>query len=161
MVVAAQKAVRVRQCEETIRPPLPAGRPGRKDVPDEVREAAKRTAFVARFIVLREGRRSRAHRLIEAMTWEEETTAAELYKKFRDAFIENGDKLGPVDRDLKRALEHASCSADYFVEQYADRTTLSFREALEDYERSNRLLFGDDPHDVPRSGGWRLPSDPK
>lgn len=90
------------------------------------------------------------------MKWTTATTAEDLYRSFREAFISNGDKLQPVDRDLKRALEHADCSANYFVDQYAGRVTLSFREALEDYERSNRLLFGDDPEEVPRSGGWRL-----
>ena len=122
----------------------------------QARRAALRTAFVARFIVLREGRRSRAHRLIEELAWTDTTTIEELHKRIRDAFIENGDKLQPVDRDLKRALEHARCSVDHFIEQYLGRNVLSFRQALEDYERSNRLLFGDDPQEVPRSGGWRL-----
>ncbi len=90
------------------------------------------------------------------MHWNTDTTADDLYREFRQAFITNGDKLQPVDRDLNRALEHADCSANYFVDQYADRVTLSFRESLEDYERSNRLLFGDDPEEVPRTGGWRL-----
>jgi len=120
--------------------------------------SAMRTAFVARFIVLREGRRSRAHRIIEQMSWDENTTAEELMKCFREAFVENGDKMQPVDRDLKRAMEHARCSVNYFAEQYADRSVLSFHEALLDYERSNRLLFGENPKDVPRSGGWRLPN---
>lgn len=117
-----------------------------------------RTAFVARFIVLREGRRSRAHRVIEAMEWNEATTAEDLYQMFREAFMANGDKLQPVDRDLNRALDHAKCSATYFIEQYIGRATLNFHEALADYQRSNRLLFGDDDEEVPRSGGWRLPS---
>lgn len=128
----------------------------RRSVDPKRELAARRTAFVARFIVLREGRRSRAHRQIEEMSWSEETTAEDLYRLFRDAFIANGDKLQPVDRDLKRALEHAQCSAGYFVDQYVERETLSFKDALEDYERSNRLLFGDNPEDVPRTGGWRL-----
>ena len=131
----------------------------RKNVAPEQERAARRTAFVARFIVLREGRRSRAHRQIEDLAWAEATTAEELYKLIRQAFVANGDKLQPVDRDLKRALEHAQCSAGYFVDQYVERQTLSFKDALEDYERSNRLLFGDNPEEVPRTGGWRLPSD--
>ena len=131
----------------------------RGDFDEKTRSAAMRTAFVARFIVLREGRRSRAHRIIESMTWNEQTTADELCHKFREAFMNNGDKLQPVDRDLKRALEHARCSANYFVEQYIGRCTLSFRDALADYERSNKLLFGDSKEEVPRSGGWRLPSE--
>lgn len=128
----------------------------RKEIDPLTRISATRTAFVARFIVLREGRRSRAHRVIEGMTWDATTTAEELYDLFRQAFIDNGDKLQPVDRDLNRAFEHASCSAAYFADQYMGRITESFRDALEDYEKSNRLLFGDDPEEVPRSGGWRL-----
>lgn len=130
----------------------------RKKVDPVTRNSALRTAFVARFIVLREGRRSRAHRIIEEMAWSEETQALELYERFRQAFIENGDKLQPVDRDLKRAWAHAERSVDYFIEQYLGRTCLSFCEALEDYDRSNRLLFGDDPANVPRNGGWRVPT---
>ena len=118
--------------------------------------AAVRTAFVARFIVLREGRRSKAHRLIEEMVWSDCTTVDELYARFRQAFIDNGDKLQPVDRDLRRALEHAKCSVGHFVTQYIGRSTLSFSQALEDYDRSNRLLFGDDQSEIPRSGGWRM-----
>ena len=118
-----------------------------------------RTAFVARFIVLREGRRSRAHRVIERMEWDEETTAEALCARFREAFLTNGDKLQTVDRDLRRALDHARCSANYFVEQYLGRSCLSFKEALNDYERSNRLLFGEAPDAIPRSGGWHLPSE--
>ena len=36
---------------------------------------ARRTAFVARFIVLRESKRTRAHRVIETMEWADQTTA--------------------------------------------------------------------------------------
>ncbi len=124
----------------------------------ELLRVALRTAFVSRFIVLREGRRSRAHREIEKMSWTEESTAEDLYKQFREAFEKNGDKLQPVDRDLKRAMQHAKRSVDFFIEQYTERSTLSFQQALEDYERSNALLFGDDEEDAPRTGGWRLPS---
>ena len=129
----------------------------RTDIDPKIRLIAKRTAFVARFIVLREGRRSRAHRLIENLEWSEETTAEELSKRFREAFQSNGDKLQPVDRDIKRALEHAEYSADYFTDQYIERQSLSFHQALSDYERSNRLLFGDSQKELPRSGGWRIP----
>lgn len=118
--------------------------------------AALRTAFIARFIVLREGRRSRAHRAIEELEWSSQTTAAELAKMIRQTFIANGDKLGPVDRDIRRALDHAECSARYFIDQYAGRSTLSFKQALLDYQRSNQLLFGDAGEPVPRKGGWRL-----
>lgn len=133
-------------------------RAGQRNDP-ELHRVALRTAFVSRFIVLREGRRSRAHREIEQMAWGEETTAEDLYQAFREAFQKNGDKLQPVDRDLKRAMEHAKRSVDFFIEQYTDRSTLSFKEALADYERSNALLFGDDDEDAPRKGGWRLPSE--
>lgn len=137
---------------------LPNPPPSRrlKEIDPEQQRSATRTAFVARFIVLREGRRSRAHRIIENMIWDDTTTAEELAEMFRQAFIENGDKLGPVERDIRRALEHARCSANYFINQYVGRSTISFAQALEDYQRSNRLLFGDEEETVPRSGGWRV-----
>jgi hypothetical protein len=119
------------------------------------KRAAVRTAFVARFIVLREGRRTRAHRMIEQMQWDSNTSAEQLAERFREAFVTNGDKLGPVDRDLKRALEHAESSVNFFIAQYLERETLSFPEALADYERSNELLFGDEPDAPMRTGGWR------
>jgi len=118
---------------------------------------ARRTAFVARFIVLRESKRSRSHRIIEQMVWEDLTTAEELYERFRDVFIKNGDNLEPVDRDLRRALAHANRSINHFIGEYETRSTLDFIDALYDYERSNQLLFGDDEH--PKLGGWRLPQD--
>lgn len=136
-------------------------RASRANKSPELLESARRTAFVSRFIVLREGRRSRAHREIEQMTWTTETTTEELCKMFRQCFIDNGDKLTPVDRDLNRAMEHADTSAAFFADQYVDRMTLSFQEALLDYERSNCLLFGDEAPEegavTPRTGGWRLP----
>ncbi len=130
----------------------------RKSVDPERRRIALRTAFVARFIVLREGRRSKAHRLIEQLSWGPESTVQDIYRDIRGAFLKNGDKLGPVDRDLRRALEHAQRSVDHFIGQYCERATLSFREALQDYLKSNQLLFGEDASgpEVPRSGGWRL-----
>lgn len=116
---------------------------------------ARRTAFVARFIVLRESKRTRAHRVIEMMSWRPTTSAEELCAEFRRIFVENGDNMQPVDRDLRRALAHASRSLNYFIHEYALRATGSFIEALEDYERSNSLLFGND--EQPKPGGWRLP----
>ena len=119
--------------------------------------AARRTAFVARFIVLRESKRSRAHRIIELMTWDSSTSAEELAQRFRDEFVKNGDNMGPVDRDVKRALAHSSRSLNHFIREYSSRATLSFIDALFDYEKSNALLFGGD--EQPRTGGWRLPSE--
>ena len=58
---------------------LPDARNRRQVVSGDVMKSAERTAFVARFIVLREGRRSRAHRQIEQLCWEIETTAEDLY----------------------------------------------------------------------------------
>ncbi len=116
---------------------------------------ARRTAFVARFIVLREAKRSRAHRVIEAMEWDEKTTAEVLYDRFREAFINNGDNMMPVDRDLRRALAHANPSLRHFIEEYASRATTSFIGSLYDYEKSNELLFKDGEN--PRLGGWRMP----
>jgi hypothetical protein len=119
--------------------------------------AALRTAFIARFIVLREGRRTKAHRALEHLRWDESTTIEALYDLVRTAFVKNGDKMAPVDRDLRRALEHARCSAEYFAEQYIHRKILSFEQALIDYHKSNLLLFGDENSFKPRSGGWRIP----
>jgi len=116
---------------------------------------ARRTAFVARFIVLRESKRSRSHRIIERMEWRDQTTAEELLNRFRAVFENNGDNLLPVDRDLNRALAHASRSLGHFVSEYSLRATDNFIDALYDYEKSNALLFGED--EEPRQGGWRLP----
>ncbi len=118
---------------------------------------ARRTAFVARFIVLRESKRSRSHRLIEQMEWSDHTSAEELAERFREIFRHNGDNMEPVERDIRRALAHASRSLNHFISEYALRSTLNFIDALYDYERSNKLLFGDDEH--PKLGGWRLPQD--
>ena len=118
---------------------------------------ARRTAFVARFIVLRESKRTRAHRTIELMEWDDNTTPEELAEKFRQVFKENGDNMVPVERDLRRALAHSSRSLNYFVREYASRATTSFIDSLFDYERSNTLLFGAD--EQPKPGGWRLPKE--
>ncbi|MBX7144126.1 MAG: hypothetical protein K1X79_06725 [Oligoflexia bacterium] len=118
---------------------------------------ARRTAFVARFIVLRESKRTRAHRIIETMSWDESTTAEELAKRFRQVFVDNGDNMVPVDRDINRAVAHASRSLNFFIHEYAARSTLNFIDALYDYERSNSLLFGSD--EQPKPGGWRLPNE--
>jgi len=118
---------------------------------------ARRTAFVARFVVLRESKRTKAHRVIEMMEWSDDISAEELLQKFRDVFIQNGDNMMPVDRDLNRAIAHASRSLNHFVSEYAARATTNFIDALYDYERSNALLFGNDEH--PKPGGWRLPQE--
>jgi len=120
---------------------------------------ARRTAFVARFIVLRESKRTRAHRVIELMEWEDLTTVEELATRVRNAFVANGDNMIPVDRDLRRAFAHSQRSLKYFVQEYSVRSTNSFIEALIDYERSNSLLFGAD--EQPKPGGWRLPHELK
>ena len=123
---------------------------------DEMRlQRARRTAFVARFIVLREAKRTRSHRIIEMMEWSADCTAEALAARFRQVFVENGDSMGPVDRDIRRALAHASRSLQHFVREYEARCTVNFIEALIDYDRSNQLLFGDD--EQPKPGGWRLP----
>ncbi len=116
---------------------------------------ARRTAFVARFIVLRESKRTRAHRAIELMEWVNFTTVEELATRFRAAFVANGDNMVPVDRDLRRAFAHSHRSLKFFITEYSLRSTRDFIEALEDYERSNELLFG--LEDQPKPGGWRLP----
>jgi hypothetical protein len=119
--------------------------------------AARRTAFVARFIVLREGKRSRAHRKIEQLAWQRHTTAEELADIIRAVFRENGDNMRPVERDVKRALSHSARSLNYFISEYATRATLNFVDSLWDYERSNALLFGQG--DRPKPGGWHLPQE--
>ena len=116
---------------------------------------ARRTAFVARFIVLREAKRTRAHRAIETMEWGDLTTVEELAHRFREAFCQNGDNMFPVDRDIRRAVAHSYRSIKFFVTEYSLRATIDFVEALVDYERSNQLLFSDD--ETPKPGGWRLP----
>lgn len=118
---------------------------------------ARRTAFVARFIVLREGKRTRAHRVIEQMAWGDQTTVEELLERIRQVFVDNGDNMMPVERDLRRASAHASRSLNHFVYEYAKRATTNFIDALYDYERSNQLLFGND--EQPKPGGWRLPKE--
>ncbi len=118
---------------------------------------ARRTAFVARLIVLRESKRTRAHRVIEMTDWDEDTSAEELCERFRAIFVENGDSMGPVERDLRRAMAHANRSLNHFVREYEQRANLSFIDALFDYERSNQLLFG--AEDQPKPGGWRLPKE--
>ena len=120
---------------------------------------ARRTAFVARFIVLREAKRTKAHRVIEFMEWDDLTPVEDLYQKIRNTFVENKDSMGPVDRDLRRALAHADRSLTFFIREYSGRATRNFIEALEDYGRSNTLLFGDE--DQPKPGGWRLPHELK
>jgi len=48
----------------------------------------------------------------------------------------------------------------YFVMEYSARSTNSFIESLQDYQRSNDLLFGDDDdEEQPKPGGWRLPKE--
>ena len=118
---------------------------------------ARRTAFIARFIVLRESKRSRAHRTIELMKWDNSATAEDLAENIRDCFRKNGDAVSPVERDIKRALAHANRSISFFVYEYETRATLNFIDALFDYERSNTLLFGND--EQPKPGGWRMPKE--
>ena len=50
-----------------------------------------------------------------------------------------------------------SRSLNYFITEFSERSTLTFIDALYDYERSNKLLFGDD--EQPKLGGWRLPQE--
>lgn len=135
---------------------LQAGSEG-YDISDSDRVRARRTAFVARFIVLREAKRTRAHRAIEFLEWSADSTAEELAERFRQIFIENGDNMMPVERDIRRALGHSSRSLNHFIQEYARRATSSFIEALFDYERSNTLLFGNDEY--PKPGGWRMPQE--
>lgn len=130
---------------------------GRFKVPVDTHDLirARRTAFVARFVVLRESKRTKAHRIIEMMEWADDVSAEDLLQRFREVFLKNGDNMMPVDRDLNRAIAHASRSINHFVAEYAARATTNFIDALFDYERSNALLFGGE--EQPKPGGWRLP----
>ena len=67
---------------------------GAQELPEERLDVikARRTAFVARFIVLRESKRTRAHRVIEMMDWDDQTTAEDLMERFRNG--ETHDDLG-------------------------------------------------------------------
>jgi hypothetical protein len=91
------------------------------------------------------------------MEWSDSATTEELYQKIRQVFVDNGDNMTPVDRDLRRAMAHSMRSLHYFIHEYSARSTVSFIDALFDYERSNKLLFGED--EQPKLGGWRLPSE--
>jgi hypothetical protein len=118
---------------------------------------ACRTAFIARFIVLRESKRTRAHRKIELLEWQAETNVETLSVIIKNVFVENGDNMVSVDRDINRALAHATRSISFFIDEYLSRSTNNFIDALFDYEASNHLLFG--AEDQPKPGGWRLPAD--
>lgn len=119
---------------------------------------ARRTAFVARFIVLRESRRSKGHREIELLTWDESATAEELAVRFKDILTKHHANASSVDRDIKRALEHSSRTIAYFVDEYVARSTTNFQDALKDYQESNALLFGEE--EQPKITGWNLTVDP-
>lgn len=116
---------------------------------------AQRTAFLARFIVLRESRRSRAHRKIEELEWTDETSARDLAESMLRIFQDNGDRPSMVERDIQRALSHAERLPFSLYQEYSARSTLSFVEALSDYERSNTLLFTEE--EGPRLVGWQPP----
>jgi hypothetical protein len=128
-------------------------------ITDRRYQRARRTAFLARFIVLRENKRSRAHRIIETLSWHPDTSAEDCAALIRKAFTDNGDKLTPVDRDIRRALAHSDRSFRYFLDEYAERATDKFIDALLDYERSNLLLF--ENASPPRSTGWKRGSELK
>jgi hypothetical protein len=136
-------------------------------------ERARRTAFISRFIVLREGKKSKAHREIELLEWIDSTKTEELLQRIHIIFEKFGDNLATVDRDLRRALAHADrlnpikageCKDTYeshfslwpLIEEYNKRACSTFIDALFDYERSNKLLFGEEG-EQPKLGGWRLP----
>ena len=139
-----------------------------------VLERARRTAFISRFIVLREGKKSKAHRQIESLEWTDSTSTEELVANLREIFASYGDSLASIDRDLRRAKAHADRLNPYhgtegkpdtyeshfslwpLIEEYNKRSCTTFVDALFDYERSNKLLFGDE-NDQPKLGGWRLP----
>ena len=121
------------------------------------RQVALRTAFVSRFIVLREEKKSRAHRAIEKLEWSKEETASGLFTRFKEIFDSCKDDETHAERDLVKALEHAERSVDHFMEQYLGRATQSFADALRDHKRSNELLFGSGVSYVSSPIGWKVP----
>ncbi|MBL7662865.1 hypothetical protein JNK13_08960 [bacterium] len=121
------------------------------------RKIALRTAFVARFIILRENRKSKVNKAIEDLSWSLDATVDEIYRVIRKTLTEAGDRTQIVDRDLKRAKAYSERTVDYFIDQYLSRATTSFRDALADYQRSSELL-GRDESIQKRSqrSGWRI-----
>ncbi|MCS6960896.1 MAG: hypothetical protein NZT61_00120 [Deltaproteobacteria bacterium] len=121
------------------------------DVPKEVIIRAQRTAFVSKFIILRETKISPAHTVIEMLTWEDKTTYLELANAFEKIFKVTGrDKT--YLKDIKKAIEHAKNLSIAFVNEYARRSGLSFLESLIDYEKSIFILFG--PNYLSSIIGW-------
>ena len=118
---------------------------------------AKRTAFVTRFIVLREKRRSRAHRLIEHLSWDQYSSAEEVAVMIRSVFKNSGESARSYEPDIRKALNYAKGLYFYFVPQYAERATNCFLDALVDYERSKDLLFSRE--ESPDCLGWRMPAE--
>lgn len=105
--------------------------------------SALRNAFIARFIVLTNRRRSRANGLLKKLTWTEEVTAEQLAEIIKGIFVSANDFNETIEKDIAKSIEHANYSAIFFTEYYHQRSILSIKEAVEDYKRSNELLFGD------------------
>ena len=115
---------------------------------------AQRTAFLASFIVIREAKRSRAHRKIELMSWSDDATAWDIAQQLGKIFQDNGDKVSSIERDLNRALLHAEKLPLTLYQEYSQRAVCSFVEALKDYETSNSLLFSAQD-EGPKLVGWQ------
>lgn len=104
---------------------------------------ARRTAFVSKFIILRENKISRSHAILERLHWDDTTTYYDLYRAFYK-ILRAFDKPLCFKKDLDKAKEHAKTLSPTFVREYANRSGQSFLEALIDYEKSVYILFGAD-----------------
>ena len=52
------------------------------------------------------------------MEWEDDTPVEDLVEKFRQAFIDNGDNMTPVDRDVRRAYREPDRSSVYGMKTF-------------------------------------------
>lgn len=117
----------------------------------KMKVASTRAAFLSKFILLRENKKSKAHREIEKEFWGPEETAQDLYAKFLCIFEKYKDNK--AKEDLKASLKYAKTLIDYFVNQYSTRITLNFGDALRDYKRTHDLL----EENCLKPMGWKIP----
>lgn len=116
---------------------------------------AKRTAFVSKFIILREKKISQAHSIIERLLWNQKTDYQTLARVFKRIFKFFNDER-TYESDIKKASEYAKNLPTYFIKEYDTRSGTSFLQALLDYEKSVFILFGSDY--LKNLLGWAPPS---
>ncbi|MCS6892954.1 MAG: hypothetical protein NZO16_00045 [Deltaproteobacteria bacterium] len=102
---------------------------------------ARRTAFVSKFIILRENKVSRAHEIIEKLAWDDTDSHYTLAKAFEKIFNFFGEDKSYM-KDIEKALLSAKSLSAAFIKEYATRSGKCFLEALLDHERSIFILFG-------------------